>query len=336
MILYRIGGMAGRGAAFKTGFYAWPCLEAHQTGRYNSTVVPKNTPISHEELARRAEAARRMLGNCRICPRHCNVDRTEGQTGFCGVGDRAFVSSWGPHFGEEPPLTGQRGSGTVFFSGCNLGCLYCQNWSISHGREGAEVSDEELAGVMLKLQAAGCHNINLVTPTHQVPMILAALLRARQDGLHLPVVYNTGGYESAETLELLHGIVDIYMPDLKYSDGPVAGELSDAPDYPEVARAALRQMHRQVGDLVVDSGAVARRGLIVRHLVLPGGLAGTEEVMGFIAREISTNTYLNIMDQYHPCHHAHKRPPLGRRLTAREFQAALRAASAASLTRLAR
>jgi putative pyruvate formate lyase activating enzyme len=263
------------------------------------------------------------------------VDRTRGEKGFCGAGDRPFVASWGPHFGEEAPLVGRRGSGTIFFSGCNLGCVFCQNWSISHGGEGAEISLEKLAGIMLELQGAGCHNINLVTPSHQMPMILEALLIAIRQGLNLPLVYNCGGYEPVDVIRILDGVVDIYMPDLKYADSESAEKCSGAADYPRVARAAIREMHRQVGDLAMDEEGTALRGLLVRHLVLPGGLAGTGEVVRFIAGEISRNTYLNIMDQYHPCYHAFEHPPLDRRLSGEEFQEAVRMAREAGLTRLA-
>jgi putative pyruvate formate lyase activating enzyme len=236
--------------------------------------------------------------------------------------------------GEEAPLVGRRGSGTIFFSGCNLGCVFCQNWSISHGGEGVEVSVEKLADVMLELQSTGCHNINLVTPTHQMPMILESLLIALRQGLNLPLVYNCGGYEPADVLMILDGVVDIYMPDLKYADTESAEKYSRAADYPSVARGAIREMHRQVGDLAMDEEGIALRGLLVRHLVLPGGLAGTGEVVRFIAEEISQDTYINIMDQYHPCYHAFGHPPLDRRPTGEEFQEALRMAREAGLTRI--
>ncbi len=270
---------------------------------------------------------------CTICPRLCRVDRTQGQRGFCRTLDVPFVSSWGPHFGEERPLVGRHGSGTIFFGQCNLRCLYCQNWSISQLGEGAQMSTRRLAELMLELQGLGCHNINLVTPTHQVPMILQALVEASREGLRLPIVYNTGGYESIETLRLLEGIVDIYMPDFKYWDPQVAKELSKAEDYPQVAREALKEMHRQVGDLVIKEG-VAVRGLLVRHLVLPGGLAGTPEGMRFIAQELSPNTYVNVMAQYYPCYKAFEHPPLDRRLSPQEYKDAVEAALRAGLKRL--
>jgi putative pyruvate formate lyase activating enzyme len=215
-----------------------------------------------------------------------------------------MVSSYGPHFGEEAPLVGRHGSGTIFFTYCNLHCAFCQNYTISQLGEGSPVSPEALAGMMLSLQVKGCHNINLVSPTHVVPYILEALALAAAKGLRLPLVYNTGGYDSLETLKLLDGVIDIYMPDMKYSDGQTAQELSDIRDYPEVNQAAVKEMHRQVGDLLTDESGVATRGLLVRHLVLPDGLAGTEGVVKFLAEEISPNTYLNVMAQYHPCYHA--------------------------------
>lgn len=296
--------------------------------------TPAYLLLTEAELARRVEAAEKVLRHCRLCPRACEVDRTDGEKGFCRILDKHVVSSWGPHFGEERPLVGRSGSGTIFFAGCNLGCIFCQNWQISHAAEGAEVSTERLADVMLELQDGGCHNINFVTPTHQTPMILRALLVARKAGFRLPLVYNCGGYESLDTLKLLDGIVDIYMPDFKYSDPGPAKKYSKAADYPQVARAALKEMHRQVGDLVIDPGGVALRGLLLRHLVLPGGLAGTGEVVRFVAEEISKDTYINIMDQYHPCYKAFEHPPLDRGLTAGEYEGAVRMALDAGLKRI--
>ncbi|MGD2063663.1 MAG: radical SAM protein, partial [Nitrospirota bacterium] len=238
------------------------------------------------------------------------------------------------HTGEEPPLAGVFGSGTIFFTGCNLACVYCQNYDISHDRVGEVVSVEALAEMMVALQNRGCHNINLVAPTHQVPQILAALPSAIERGLMVPLVYNCGGYESLESLRLLDGVVDIYMPDLKYADADVGRELSGVPDYPQRSRAAVAEMHRQVGDLVVDRRGVAQRGLIVRHLVLPGGLAGTAAMARFVAEEISPSTYLNLMDQYYPCFMAFGHPLLARRATEREFAAAVLAVREAGLTRV--
>jgi putative pyruvate formate lyase activating enzyme len=245
-----------------------------------------------------------------------------------------MVSSYGPHFGEEAPLVGRHGSGTIFFTYCNLQCLFCQNYTISHLGEGAAVDREELARIMLSLQSSGCHNINLVSPTHVVPYILDALELAASRGLHLPLVYNSGGYDSVATLELLDGIIDIYMPDMKYSDEKTAQRFSGVKDYPEVNRAAVREMHRQVGDLQVDEQGVAQRGLLVRHLVLPGGLAGTEGVVSFLVQEVSTNTYLNIMAQYHPCHKAFDIPQLARPISREEFNEAISLARRQGLSRL--
>ncbi|MFZ6016302.1 MAG: radical SAM protein [Nitrospirota bacterium] len=278
--------------------------------------------------------AEEILKSCTLCPRSCGVDRTSGERGFCETGDKPFISSWGPHFGEERPLVGRFGSGTIFFSSCNLGCIFCQNYTISHLREGSEISFEKLAEIMLALQRGGCHNINLVTPTHQMPMILRAIQIASERGLSLPIVYNCGGYESLHSIELLEGVVDIYMPDFKYSDPEMASRYSDARDYPEAVMIAIKEMHRQVGDLIMDERGIALRGLLVRHLVLPEGIAGTAGVVRFIAEEISKNTYINIMDQYHPCFKAFDNPPINRRTTEREYRDAIRMAIDAGLTRI--
>jgi putative pyruvate formate lyase activating enzyme len=279
------------------------------------------------------EEARAILEACRLCPRRCLANRLSGESGQCQVTNPAMVSSYGPHFGEEAPLVGKHGSGTIFFTYCNLHCAFCQNYTISQLGEGSPVSREELAGMMLSLQDKGCHNINLVSPTHVVPYILEALELAAAEGLHLPLVYNTGGYDSLETLKILDGVVDIYMPDMKYSDKKIAQELSDIKDYPEVNRAAVKEMHRQVGDLQIDQG-IARRGLLVRHLVLPNGLAGTGEVVKFLAREVSANTYLNIMAQYHPCYRAFDMTKLNCPLLAQEYSQAVELAHQNGLYRL--
>ena len=247
-----------------------------------------------------------------------------------------MVSSHGPHFGEEAPLVGRNGSGTIFFTFCNLRCVFCQNYTISQLGEGSTVDRETLARIMLSLQAGGCHNINFVSPTHVVPYILDALELAAGMGLHIPLVYNSGGYDSVETLELLDGIVDIYMPDMKYSDEKTAQQLSGIKDYPSINRAAIKEMHRQVGDLQVDGQGIARRGLLVRHLVLPNRLAGTDDVVRFLAREVSTHTYLNIMAQYHPCHNAFDIPKLSRPLLREEFKEAIDLAHRQGLKRLDR
>ncbi|WP_022854072.1 radical SAM protein [Thermodesulfatator atlanticus] len=286
------------------------------------------------ELKERARLLRERLAACDLCPHECGVNRLKGELGFCRVADKPIVSSYGPHFGEERPLVGYGGSGTIFFTYCNMACVYCQNWEISHLGSGDEVSLEELARMMLALQARGCHNINFVTPTHQIAFIVEALVLAAEKGLHVPLVYNCGGYEKIETLKLLDGIIDIYMPDFKYWDEKVALKLSKVPRYPQVAKAAIKEMHRQVGDLELDDEFIARRGLLIRHLVLPGGLAGTKEILRFIAEEISPNTYVNIMDQYYPCGDAWKYPPLDRRLSREEYEEALRFAQEVGLKRL--
>jgi len=275
-----------------------------------------------------------MLEVCCLCPRCCGVNRLAGESGECHITSQVIVSSFGPHFGEESPLVGIHGSGTIFFAYCNLHCVFCQNYTISQLGEGSPVSSEELAGMMLLLQAKGCHNINLVSLTHVVPYILDALELAVGKGLYLPLVYNSGGYDSLETLKLLDGIVDIYMPDMKYSDEKIAEELSGVKDYPKINRAAVKEMHRQVGDLQIDGQGVAQRGLLVRHLVLPNGLAGTREVLRFLAQEVSTNTYLNIMAQYHPCHKAFDMLSLARPINRPEYEEAIDLAHKQGLYRL--
>jgi len=293
-------------------------IEGHRTGR----------------LADSIEKANKILENCRLCPRNCEVNRLEGEKGICRTGRAAMVSSFSPHFGEEDPLVGSHGSGTIFMTNCNLLCVFCQNWEISHQGEGSEVSPQTLAGMMLHLQRLGCHNINFVTPSHVVPQILDALAYAVDGGLNIPLVYNTGGYDSVETLKLLEGIFDIYMPDFKFWDSEIARRYLKATDYPEKARDAIREMHRQVGDLTLDEKGIAQTGVLLRHLVMPGGAAGTREIMRFVANEISPNTYVNIMDQYHPCGNAAKYPPLDRRITHEEYEEALRAAREEGIRRL--
>jgi len=285
------------------------------------------------ELARRVERASQFLARCVLCPRVCGVNRLAGERGECHTGRRAIMWSFHPHFGEEPPLVGRGGSGTIFFSRCNLRCVFCQNHEISQTSDGQEVGDHQLAATMLRLQDMGCHNINFVSPSHVVAQVLAALLVAIERGLRLPLVYNTGGYDSMVALRLLDGVVDIYMPDMKYADGQVAEQLSGINRYPQVNRIAVREMHRQVGDLSIDDRGVAMRGLLVRHLVLPGGLAGTRETMRFLAEEVSPNTYVNVMDQYHPCYLADRFPPLNRRVTVAEYLEAVRSARQVGLHR---
>ncbi len=284
------------------------------------------------ELRRRVEAAYERMHNCDLCGRKCGVDRYTTH-GACKTGTKAVVASYGPHFGEEDPLRGYGGSGTIFFSWCNLNCQFCQNYDISQLGHGEEMEPEEVASMMLSLQARGCHNINLVSPSHVVAPILAAVLIAAEAGLRLPLVYNTGGYDSMEALRLLDGVVDIYMPDMKYADEEIAYRYSRVRNYPAVNQAAVKEMHRQVGDLVLDERGIALRGLLVRHLVLPGGLAGTPEIARFLAEEVSPDTYINIMDQYRPCYRARQYPPLDRPITPREYEEAVEAARRAGLHR---
>lgn len=289
------------------------------------------------ELAARARLADTHLEDCDLCARYCHVNRKQTLHGVvCRTGELSVVHSAGPHHGEEDCLRGWRGSGTIFFSWCNMRCVFCQNWDISWKGHGEEKTAEELAEIMLELQAAGCHNINLVSPSHVVAQILSALTIAADRGLRLPLVYNTGGYDSIEALKLLDGVVDIYMPDMKYGDSELAKHYSHTPDYVNANQVAVREMHRQVGDLRLSADGIAQRGLLVRHLVLPNGIAGTEKVMDFLAREVSPNTYVNIMDQYRPSYRAQEYPELNRMITAEEYRAALHAAAQAGLRRLDR
>ncbi|MBM4053709.1 MAG: radical SAM protein [Planctomycetes bacterium] len=294
-------------------------LSLHKTGR----------------LQEKIEAANALLKECRICPRNCRVNRGENRLGFCKVGRLPKVCSYHPHFGEEPPLVGFHGSGTIFVTFCNLRCVFCQNYEISHSGEGREISIERFAKMMNELQDMGCHNINFVTPTHVVPQILEALPFAIKEGLRVPLVYNTGGYDSVDTLKILEGVFDIYMPDFKFADGEVAARLCMAKDYPQRAMDAIKEMHRQAGDLVTDENGIAERGLIVRHLIMPNGLAGTRKVMRFLAKEISPHTYVNIMDQYRPCGTAHKHQEINRRITPEEYQEAVEIAHEEGIYRLA-
>lgn len=281
-----------------------------------------------------AEKAMAALAHCTLCPRQCGVNRLDGETGYCRTGARAKVASYNAHFGEEAPLVGSHGSGTIFFCHCNLLCTFCQNYDISHEGEGVAVDDRQLAAIMLELQRSGCHNINFVTPSHVVPQILSALVIAAEQGLRVPLVFNTGGYDRVETLQLLDGIVDIYMPDFKFWDTEIARQTCQAPDYREVACAALTEMHRQVGDLTLDENRLALRGLLVRHLVMPEGMAGTRDVMRFIAGRISKNSYVNIMAQYRPCGRAHETPGLERAVSSAEYKEAVQQAREEGITRL--
>ena len=287
-------------------------------------------------LKEKISKAYNMLKSCGICPRKCGADRLAGERGICKTGSLARVSSYNPHFGEEGPLVGTHGSGTIFFAHCNLMCLFCQNFDISHEGYGQEISAAELAGIMLALQNQGCHNINFVTPSHVVPQILSAVEIAVQHGLGVPLVFNTGGYDRVATLKLLEGVFDIYMPDFKFWDPEVAESACQARDYPEVARKALIEMHRQVGDLEMDDSGIARRGLLIRHLVLPAGLAGTRKIMRFIAQKISLNSYVNVMSQYRPCGRAAEVRGLNQYLSKQDYRMAVQAAKEEGIARLDR
>jgi len=288
------------------------------------------------ELARRVERAIAELADCTLCPRDCHVNRQANKFAVCRTGRFARVSSYFPHLGEEDCLRGWSGSGTIFFSWCNLRCVFCQNYDVSWQGEGRETHPEELAEMMLHLQALGCHNINFVTPEHVVPQILEALPLAVRGGLRLPLVYNTSAYDSLESIELMDGVVDIYMPDFKYWDAEMARRYLKAPNYPEAARRAIKAMHRQVGDLVLDEHGLALRGVLLRHLVMPGEIAGTREIMDWVARELGPNTYINVMFQYRPAGKVSRSEyvEINRRITSDELESAVEAAHAAGLRRL--
>ena len=287
------------------------------------------------ELAERARALWAIYKSCRLCPRQCGVNRLKGEKGVCQATSRVKVASAHPHFGEERPLVGRWGSGTIFFSHCNLLCCFCQNWEINHRGDGSYMSDEMLGRLMVQMQELRCHNVDLVTPTHVVPNIVQGLRTAIRMGLRIPLVYNCGGYEPVEIIKLLDGIVDIYMPDYKYMDGEMAAKYSSgAGDYPERAAAAIEEMHRQVGELVVDENGIALRGLIIRHLVMPNNIAGTDKFVRWVAEKLTKSTYVNILAQYRPEHKAFQYPEIARRLTWLEYQQALRWAREAGLTRL--
>jgi len=286
------------------------------------------------ELAARAERAREILESCTLCPRNCGVNRLEGEEGHCVVGPEAEIASAGPHFGEEAPLVGSGGSGTIFLSSCNLRCVFCQNYDISQESRGEVVSARTLGRMMLALQVQGCHNVNFVTPTHQVPAILEGLVHAVEAGLSVPLVYNSSGYDSVETLRLLEGLFDIYMPDLKTLDAEVAERYMNAPDYPDAVRAALREMHRQVGDLEINHRGLATRGILLRHLVMPEGKAATREVLTFLRDEISPRTYVNLMAQWRPAGETERFPEIDRAISGREYEHALAIADEVSMKRL--
>ena len=264
------------------------------------------------------QSAYNLLESCELCPRVCKVNRLNGEKGFCGIGAKAVVSSAGPHYGEESVLVGSGGSGTIFFAGCNLGCVFCQNYDISQLRRGNEVEIDDVVNMMMQLQTRRCVNINFVTPTHVVPHIIESVFLARERGLTIPVVYNCGGYESVESLQLLEGTIDIYMPDAKYLNPDSSRVYSSANDYPDVMKLALLEMHKQVGDLEIKDG-VATRGLLVRHLVMPGNVACSKEIIDFIVNEVSGNTFINVMEQYRPTYNAHEFPEINRPVTRQEF-----------------
>ncbi len=273
-----------------------------------------------KDIKGRIEKAYALLENCVVCPRECKVNRLKGEKGFCGGRKNPKVASYNVHYGEEPPISGTKGSGTIFFSGCNLRCLYCQNFPISQMRHGKEITTHKLADMMLHLQSKGCHNINLVTPTHFVPQILRALSFAWERGFDLPLVYNTSGYEALESLKLLEGIIDVYLPDMRYSDNHIAKKLSSVENYVEVNRKAIKEMYQQVGNLITDERGIARKGLIIRHLILPDNLAGSEETFRFIKEEISDKVYVSLMGQYFPSFKAGECVSIKRKITPEEYE----------------
>ena len=296
--------------------------------------VPSYIALTQQgDLKRRVQDLWDILKDCRLCPRECRANRLEGEVGYCKADSGLIVSSAFPHFGEESPLVGYHGSGTIFLTHCNLRCIFCQNFDISHLGRGERITSSDMARMMIRLQELGCHNINFVTPTHYVPQIVASLPEAVEHGLRIPLVYNCSGYESLEVIQLLEGIVDIYMPDAKFMDEKYSKEYCNAPDYPGVLQEVLKEMHRQVGDLKTDSHGIAEKGLLIRHLVMPGGVASSEAVLRFIAEEISVHTYVNIMDQYRPEYHACEHVPINRRITHKEYREATQLAKRFQLHR---
>ena len=286
-------------------------------------------------LKQRAQLASEALHSCTLCPRRCGVNRLEGETGVCGTADRAVIASYNSHFGEEQPLVGSHGSGTIFLSGCSLGCSFCQNFDISHNPSaGTEVDDETFASIMLELQSQGCHNINFVTPGHVVPQILQALIPAYEKGLKLPLVFNSSGYDSASTLLLLDGLIDIYMPDFKFWESRSAEKYTGAADYPEMASKAVKEMHRQVGDLYIGQDGIASHGLLIRHLLMPGGLEETKAILEFIVQQISADTYVNVMDQYRPSGNIGSHKELQTSISPEHYREALGYAEKIGLRRL--
>ncbi len=291
------------------------------------TYTPRYIELNEKnELAEKIHSLNEILSECSLCPRRCGVNRTQGELGYCRAGSELMISSVFPHFGEEAPLVGYRGSGTIFLTHCNLRCVFCQNYDISHLGRGEKTSPSQMASYMMRLQELGCHNINFVTPTHYVPQITASLPEAIERGLRLPLVYNCSGYDSLEVIKLLDGIIDIYMPDAKYAGEEPAKRFSNAPDYPPVLKEVLKEMYRQVGDLQMDENGIAERGLLIRHLVMPGNLGGTEDLMKFIAEEISRDSYVNVMQQYRPEYKGRDYPELSRRITYGEYLDAVKTA----------
>lgn len=311
--------------------------DSSQPGKARAQSNPSYLELERDgTFQERIDQAYSMMENCELCPHRCGVNRRRGQRGLCEATDAVTVHSHNPHFGEEIPLVGRRGSGTIFFSHCNLRCVFCQNWPIAHEGRGRRISDEQLAGRMLDLQRMGCHNINVVTPTHYMPNILNATRLAMKQGLRLPLCYNTGGYERAEVIQLLDGMVDLYLPDMKFMDGAHAKEFAftHAADYPEQAKPAIAEMHRQVGDLRTDADGIALSGLMIRHLVMPNEVAGTREFVHWVAQNLSTSTYVNIMAQYRVEHQAFDHPLISRAITPAEFVQAMDWAREAGLSNL--
>jgi putative pyruvate formate lyase activating enzyme len=287
---------------------------------FKMTFIPSYIHLYEKgELNQRIQLLKEFLKECRLCPRECRVNRLNGEVGYCKAPSELMVSSVFPHFGEEAPLVGYHGSGTIFLTHCNLRCIFCQNYDISHLGRGERITSSEMAKVMVRLQELGCHNINFVTPTHYAPQIVASLPEAIEMGFRLPIVYNCSGYEAIEVIRVLEDVVDIYMPDAKYMDERFSKQFSNAPDYPEVLTKVLKEMHRQVGDLKTNSIGVAERGLLIRHLVMPNGVSSSQMVLKLIAEEISLHSYVNIMDQYRPEYRAHDHPEISRRITHKEY-----------------
>ena len=284
------------------------------------------------QLRNKIDLAWELTSSCVLCPRECRVQRDQHETGFCATGEKAVIASYAPHFGEEPPLSGSRGSGTIFFGHCNLKCCFCQNWDISVMGDGIPAEHRQISAVMLELQQRGCHNINLVTPSHVIPQILQALDAAIDHGLNIPIVYNSSGYDRIETLKLLDGVVDIYLPDIKFLDNEIARQFCDAPDYPGVVKSAVKEMYRQVGRLVTDEDGIATSGLLVRHLIMPDNLSTTDQVMRFLSREVTAGTHVNVMGQYHPAGTAARFKALSRMTTPQEYRAGVKLAEKYGLT----